>query len=82
MSCDGLALAKWLLMINNTSHSVRTTMTPETRYTTSGGVSIAYQVLGEGALDLVVAREVDREIHEGRFHDGPSATVQLVGVRR
>ena len=29
-------------------------MTPETRYTTSGGVSIAYQVLGEGALDLVV----------------------------
>jgi SAM-dependent methyltransferase len=35
-----------------------------------------------GALELVVAREVDREIHEGRFHDGPSATVQLVGVRR
>ena len=32
-------------------------------------------------LDLVIAREVDREIHEGRFHGGPSATVQVVGVR-
>lgn len=29
-------------------------MTPETKYATSGGVSIAYQVLGEGTLDLVV----------------------------
>ena len=29
-------------------------MTPETTYTTSDGVSIAYQVLGGGALDLVV----------------------------
>ncbi len=27
---------------------------PETRYADSGGVSIAYQVLGEGPLDLVV----------------------------
>ena len=33
------------------------------------------------ALELVVAREANREIHEGRFHGGPSATVQLVGVR-
>lgn len=32
-------------------------------------------------LELVVARDANREIHEGRFHDGPSATVQLVGVR-
>ena len=32
-------------------------------------------------LELVVAREANREIHEGRFHDGPSATVQIVGVR-
>jgi len=32
-------------------------------------------------LELVVAREVNREIHEGRFHDGPGATVQIVGVR-
>jgi pimeloyl-ACP methyl ester carboxylesterase/class 3 adenylate cyclase len=29
-------------------------MTPQTRYANSGGVSIAYQVLGEGELDLVV----------------------------
>jgi len=34
-----------------------------------------------GALELVVAREANREIHEGKFHGGPSATVQLVGVR-
>lgn len=34
------------------------------------------------ALDLVVAREADREIHEGRLHGGWSATVQVVGVRR
>lgn len=32
-------------------------------------------------LELVIAREADRDIHEGRFHDGPSATVQIVGVR-
>ena len=29
-------------------------MTPATKYTTSDGVSIAYQVLGDGPLDLVV----------------------------
>ncbi|MBS1845599.1 MAG: adenylate/guanylate cyclase domain-containing protein [Actinobacteria bacterium] len=29
--------------------------TPQTRYASSGGISIAYQVFGEGALDLVVA---------------------------
>lgn len=32
-------------------------------------------------LELVVAHDADREIHEGRFHDGRSATVQLVGLR-
>jgi len=32
-------------------------------------------------LDLVIAREADREIHEGPFHAGASATVQIVGVR-
>ena len=32
-------------------------------------------------LELVVARDATREIHEGRFHNGPSATVQLVGIR-
>ncbi len=35
-----------------------------------------------GGLDLVIARESERDIHEGRFHAGPSATVQLVGIRR
>ncbi len=33
-------------------------------------------------LDLVVAREVERDIQEGRLHSGKSATVQIVGVRR
>lgn len=31
--------------------------------------------------DLVVAREVEREIHEGRYHDGASATTQLLARR-
>jgi hypothetical protein len=30
-------------------------MKPETRYAKSGDIRIAYQVLGEGALDLVIA---------------------------
>jgi hypothetical protein len=33
-------------------------------------------------LDLVVAREVEREIREGTVHDGLSATAQLIGVLR
>ncbi|HEU4735352.1 MAG TPA: class I SAM-dependent methyltransferase [Kofleriaceae bacterium] len=33
-------------------------------------------------LELLIARETDREIHEGRAHSGPSATVQVVGRRR
>ena len=32
-------------------------------------------------LELVVVCDATREIHEGRFRDGPSATVQLVGIR-
>jgi SAM-dependent methyltransferase len=32
-------------------------------------------------LELVVARETIREVQEGRFHHGLSATVQVVGVR-
>jgi hypothetical protein len=32
-------------------------------------------------LDLAVAREADREVHEGPGHGGPSATVQVVGIR-
>ncbi len=33
-------------------------------------------------LELVVAREVEREVIEGRLHTGRAATIQLVGVRR
>lgn len=33
-------------------------------------------------LTMDVGREVEREIHEGAFHGGPSATVQLVASRR
>lgn len=33
-------------------------------------------------LELLVAREADREIHEGAGHSGPSATVQVVGRRQ
>ncbi len=35
-----------------------------------------------GALDLVIARETEREVVEGRCHFGLSAVVQLVGVKR
>lgn len=30
-------------------------------------------------LELVVGREVRRDVHEGRYHEGPSATVQVLG---
>ena len=33
-------------------------------------------------LTFEVGREVERQIHEGPHHGGPSATVQLVAVRR
>jgi hypothetical protein len=33
-------------------------------------------------LTMDVGREVEREIHEGAFHGGPSATVQIVAIRR
>jgi SAM-dependent methyltransferase len=33
-------------------------------------------------LTIEIGREVEREVHEGGFHGGPSATVQLVAVRR
>ena len=34
------------------------------------------------ALDLVIAREVERDVVEGTLHTGRAATVQVVGVRR
>jgi hypothetical protein len=30
-------------------------------------------------LNLEVAQEIDREIHEGPLHDGMSAVVQILG---
>lgn len=35
-----------------------------------------------GELELIVAREAEREIHEGRLHSGRSATIQVVGRKR
>lgn len=32
-------------------------------------------------LDFVIAREVEREVHEGRHHHGLSATVQVLAVK-
>jgi SAM-dependent methyltransferase len=32
-------------------------------------------------LDLVIARAVERDVVEGRFHSGRAATIQIVGVR-
>lgn len=33
-------------------------------------------------LDLIQAIELTRTIHEGEFHNGPGAVVQVVGVKR
>lgn len=33
-------------------------------------------------LDLVHAANVEREVHEGRYHSGKSAVVQILGYRR
>jgi SAM-dependent methyltransferase len=35
-----------------------------------------------GGLELAVAREVTRDLHEGRYHHGASAVVQVLGFRR
>ena len=32
-------------------------------------------------LDLVIAQEIERDVHEGRGHTGRSAVVQILGVR-
>lgn len=32
-------------------------------------------------LDLVVAEDVERDIHEGTFHEGRSATIQIIGIK-
>ena len=45
---------------------------PETRYALSGDVSIAYQVMGEGPLDLVLVPGVIS--HVEAFHEPPGYT--------
>ena len=37
-------------------------MTPQTRYARSGELSIAYQVVGDGPIDLVLVPDVDLSI--------------------
>jgi hypothetical protein len=32
-------------------------------------------------LTLEIGCEVERDVHEGAFHHGPSATVQVLAVR-
>jgi SAM-dependent methyltransferase len=32
-------------------------------------------------LELVIARELVREVHEGRYHNGPSAVMQICAVK-
>jgi len=44
-------------------------VTPETRYAKSGDVHIAYQVIGSGAIDLVL-------IHAGRRSATPSVLME------
>ena len=48
---------------------------PETRYALSGDVSIAYQVMGEGPLDLVLVPGVIS--HVEAFHEPPGYTAFL-----
>ena len=33
-------------------------------------------------LDLVHAEELEREVHEGRYHFGLASVVQIVGIKR
>lgn len=38
--------------------------------------------IGEGGMDVIIGREVEREIVEGRYHEGISATTQVLARRR
>lgn len=33
-------------------------------------------------LDLVIGQEITREIHEGHYHQGTAAVVQILGIKR
>ena len=41
---------------------------PETRYVNSGGVHLAYQVIGEGPIDLLVVAEAFSFERAGEAH--------------
>jgi class 3 adenylate cyclase len=59
------------------------TTVPEVRYARSGDVSIAYQVLGEGPIDLVFV-PFSAGLHTGEceLHDGKLAGIAVsVGAR-
>ena len=55
-------------------------MVPETRYARSGGISIAYQVLGDGPRDLIVVPGIVS--HVEFFHELPGYTDFLRGLAR
>jgi len=38
--------------------------------------------IGDGQMDVLIGREVEREIVEGKYHEGISATTQLLARRR
>ncbi len=40
------------------------------------------ELMGElGGLEFLVAREIERDVHEGRYHNGRSAVVQILARR-
>lgn len=38
--------------------------------------------LGEGGIDIVIGREVERDIVEGKYHNGQSATTQVLARKK
>jgi len=53
---------------------------PETRYAQSGDVSIAYQVMGEGPIDIIVVPGLTSNIE--MFHEMPGYTATLRRLAR
>jgi hypothetical protein len=54
-------------------------MQPDTRYAKSGDVHIAYQVFGEGPINLVLGYAKERGlIHAGGVHDRPQVVDALI----
>jgi hypothetical protein len=48
---------------------------PETRYAQSGDVNIAYQVMGEGRIDIIVVPGLTSNVE--MFHELPGYTATL-----